>query len=261
MSFSLSYEELQTVNLALRAARIFPSEALNGLKFQFPHVNLWQQLRPVDFLSLAYYGPNVIPGTYDGFKGIVEKAFKDAVARGEVEQLSRNEMYRQAAEEYGFISLEAFQALYRELDQVAADLGTSPYAKVCNTAAYIEAQLRSKSSTISFPKGSRHTYVTKFSRYAPYLWDIFIAARRGLLPTIFLDHFKGELVYLHKTHDCVEAYIIGCPGYQRGVEQLLKPQMGQSTTDDLDEIREISRKQFGDSRVLFKDMVFVEVSA
>ncbi|KTB88292.1 hypothetical protein AO069_06525 [Pseudomonas syringae pv. syringae PD2774] len=261
MSFSLSYDEFQSVNLDLRAARIFPPEVLKGLKFQFPRVSPWYPLRPADFLALAYYGPNVIPATYNGFKGILDKAFKDAVARGEVEQLPRNEMYRQAAEEYGFSSLEAFQALYRELDQTAADLCTPPYAKICNCGAYIEAQLRSKSCNISLPKDLRHTYVTTFSRYVPYLWDIFVATRQGLLPSIYLDHFKGELVYLHKTDDCVEAYIIGCSGYMRGVEQVLNPQMGQSTTEDLNEIREISRKQFGEIRVLFKDMVLVEVSA
>lgn len=257
MSFSLSNDELQSISLVRRVAQKFPQDVLSSLKFQFPRLNFWQSLTPIDFVSLAYYGPQIIPATYSGLKGIIEKAYKDAVMRGEIEKPSRNEMYREAAEEYGLTSFEAFQQLYRELDQAAAACNAPTYARICNTAAYIEAQLRSDSGRVCFPKNTRHTYVETFSRYSPYLWDIFVGARQGLFPKICLDHFKGEVMYLHKTEGCVEAYIIGCAGYRRGVEQLIQPHMGQSTTDDLDEIRELSRKRFGDVGVVFKDMVFV----
>ncbi|MEB0042651.1 hypothetical protein [Pseudomonas sp. MH10] len=260
MSFSLSYDELQSVNLAFDASQIFPPEVLETLKFQFPRLNSWQPLKPADFLSLAYFGANVVPGSYGGFKGIVEKAYKDAIARGELKKLPRNEIYRLAAEEYGFSSLEAFQNLYLGLDKVAAGLNAPSYAKICDTAAYIELQLRSELGKVSFPKGTRQTYVSTFSRYAPYLWDVFVAARQGLFPAILVDHFKGEVVYLRNTRECVEAYIIGCPGYARGMEHALGLRVGLSTADDLDTIREISRKRFGGISVIFKDMVIMEAS-
>ncbi|MBX8548836.1 MULTISPECIES: hypothetical protein [Pseudomonas syringae group] len=257
MSFCIDYDELQSVRMLFRAFKIFPQEVADSLRFKFPQLSVWRPLTPADFLASAYFGINILPGSYDGFKRIVDKAYKNAIASGEAAKASQSEIYRIAAEEYGFTSLNDFKAIYSELDRTAATMGVPAYKKLSETAAYIDLLIRTEPGHGSSLKGARQAYVSTFSRYAPYLWDIFVSVRGGAFPSIWLDHLKGEVVYLQRISDCVEAYIIGCPGYQRGIENVLSPRRGLSTTDDLEVVRQMSLDRFGPLPVKFRDMVMV----